>query len=117
MNTSGELITDDPSVISKFRIVAPTIQHIESHRAMLLGAPIGDDDEIDDTLSKKSKSFSAWRVESNNFVPMMFFFSFEKLFQFAKVTVYSALCTMLQKPCFTKIRQHNPRNATAHFKH
>ena len=64
---------------------------------------------------RKSKSFSAWRVESNNFVRMMLF-SFEKLFQSAWVTVYSALCTMLQKPSFTKI-QLNPRNATAHFKH
>ena len=51
--TKCELNTEDPDVISKFRIIAPSILHIRSHQATLLGAPIGDDDEVNEIISKK----------------------------------------------------------------
>ena len=55
--TKCELILEDPDVISKFRIFAPSIMHVRFHQAMLLGAPIGDDDEVNEIISVKIEEF------------------------------------------------------------
>ena len=55
--TKCELITEDPDVISKFRIFAPSIMHVRSHQATLLGAPIGDDDKVNEIISVKIDEF------------------------------------------------------------
>jgi len=48
-----ELVTDDMEVVEKFRVIAPTIIHVNISRANLLGAPIGSLEEIDVVLTKK----------------------------------------------------------------
>jgi hypothetical protein len=48
-----ELITDDPDVLRKFRSVVPQIAHVSTTSAMLLGAPIGGQQCIDDVLQSK----------------------------------------------------------------
>jgi hypothetical protein len=52
-----ELITDDKDVLDKFRSIAPSILHVSTSQAMLLGAPIGSNAAIDTILSKKLLEF------------------------------------------------------------
>jgi hypothetical protein len=52
-----ELVTDDIEVVDKFRAIAPSIIHVSTSKAGLLGAPIGSSDEIDVVLSKKITDF------------------------------------------------------------
>ena len=52
-----ELITDNDDVVDKFRVDAPSILHIKTSQAVLLGAPIGSTEEIDSTLSRKVAEF------------------------------------------------------------
>jgi hypothetical protein len=52
-----ELITDDPDVITRFRSVAPTILHISTCDATLLGAPIGSEAGVETMLSRKISEF------------------------------------------------------------
>ena len=52
-----ELITDDLDVLLKFRAIAPSIQHISVSRSVLLGAPIGNSEGIDASLSNKLVEF------------------------------------------------------------
>jgi len=48
-----ELVTDDLEVVEKFRAIAPSIIHVGTLKASLLGAPIGSSEELDVVLSKK----------------------------------------------------------------
>jgi hypothetical protein len=41
-----EIITDDVKVLQKFKDVAPDIQHADTSLAMLLGAPIGSEQNV-----------------------------------------------------------------------
>jgi len=50
-----EIITDCDDVMQKFRKIAPNIKHVRTASAMLLGAPIGGEQCIDDALSTKLK--------------------------------------------------------------
>ena len=52
-----ELITDNHEVLQKFKAIAPSIQHIDVHHSVLLGAPIGNKVGIDAILSKKLEEF------------------------------------------------------------
>jgi len=52
-----ELVTDDPAVVAKFRVVAPTILHVRTSDATLLGAPVGSKCALDYTLEKKVVEF------------------------------------------------------------
>ena len=52
-----ELITYDLDVLLKFRAISPSIQHISVSRAVLLGAPIGNSEGIDASLSNKLTEF------------------------------------------------------------
>ena len=95
-----ELITDDPSVITKFRIVAPTIQHIEPHQAMLLGAPIGNDGEIDDILSKKIEEFQRLANRIKQLCAHDAFFLLKNCFSLPKLQYILRCAPCLQKPKF-----------------
>ena len=48
-----EVITDDEEVLQKIRDIAPSIQHVSTASAMLLGAPIGGNKSINDVLTDK----------------------------------------------------------------
>jgi len=48
-----ELVTDDEEVVRKFKAVAPAIKHVSTASAMLLGAPIGNQQCIDTVLTTK----------------------------------------------------------------
>ena len=48
-----EIITDNDEVLQKFRDVAPDIKHVKTAPAMLLGAPIGSEQSVDDVLKAK----------------------------------------------------------------
>jgi hypothetical protein len=48
-----EIITDNDDVLQKFRDVAPDIKHVKTAAAMLLGAPIGNEQSVDDVLKAK----------------------------------------------------------------
>jgi hypothetical protein len=51
--TKCEIITDNVEVLQKFRDVAPDIKHVKTAAAMLLGAPIGSEQSVDDVLKAK----------------------------------------------------------------
>ena len=46
-----ELVTNDKEFVKKFRVIAPTIIHVDISQADLLGAPIGSLKEIDVVLT------------------------------------------------------------------
>ena len=48
-----EVITDYKEVLQEIRSIAPNIQHVKTASAMLLDAPIGDTQSVDDVLSAK----------------------------------------------------------------
>ena len=48
-----EVITDDDEVLQKFRDIAPDIRHVKTASALLLGAPIGGRQSVEDVLSAK----------------------------------------------------------------
>jgi len=48
-----EVITDDEEVLQKIRKMAPSIRHVKTASAMLLGAPIGGKQSIDEVLAVK----------------------------------------------------------------
>ena len=48
-----EIITDEDAVITRFKTIAPDIKHVTSASAMLLGAPIGGRQSVDEVLSDK----------------------------------------------------------------
>ena len=52
-----ELVTDDMEVVEKFRAIAPSINHVSTSHADMLGAPIGSLEEIDIVLTKKISDF------------------------------------------------------------
>ena len=47
----NELVTNDLEVVKNFRVIAPTIIHVDISQADLLGAPIGSLKEIDVVLT------------------------------------------------------------------
>lgn len=48
-----ELITDNIDIVNKFRSIAPDMKHVQPSAAMLLGAPIGGEQSIEDVLTAK----------------------------------------------------------------
>jgi hypothetical protein len=48
-----EIITDDDEVLQKVIAIVPGIKHINTTSAMLLGAPIGGDQSVDEVLEAK----------------------------------------------------------------
>jgi len=54
-----ELVTDDPAVVAKFRVVAPTILHVRTSDATLLGAPVGSNCALD-YFGEESRRISAF---------------------------------------------------------
>ena len=48
-----ELITDDVDVVAKFKAIAPDIKHVGTAGAMLLGAPIGSEQSVEEVLKAK----------------------------------------------------------------
>jgi division protein CdvB (Snf7/Vps24/ESCRT-III family) len=48
-----EVITDDDDVVEKFKSVAPEITHVKTSSAMLLGAPVGSEQSVDEVLENK----------------------------------------------------------------
>ena len=52
-----ELVTDDMEVVQKIQTIAPSITHVHTSNAVLLGAPIGSLEEIDVVLTKKISDF------------------------------------------------------------
>jgi hypothetical protein len=48
--TKCEIMTDNVEVLEKYRDVAPGIKHVKTAAAMLLGAPIGSEQSVDDVL-------------------------------------------------------------------
>jgi hypothetical protein len=48
-----EIITDDDEVLQKVIAIVPEIKHINTTSAMLLGAPIGGDQSVDEVLEAK----------------------------------------------------------------
>ena len=52
-----ELITNEPEIVERFRTIAPSILHVNTSKAVLLGAPIGCMEGIDLVLSKKMCEF------------------------------------------------------------
>ena len=50
-----EVITDDDEVMKKFKDVAPDIKQVNMSSAMLLGAPIGNEDSVEEVLDGKLK--------------------------------------------------------------
>ena len=48
-----EVITDDENVLQKIRDIAPSIQHVKTSSAILLSAPIGGNQSIDEVLATK----------------------------------------------------------------
>ena len=48
-----EVITDDEEVLQKISSIAPSIRHVKTASAMLLGAPIGGKESVDEVLAAK----------------------------------------------------------------
>jgi len=48
-----EIITDDIDVLQKFRNFAPDIKHVKPASAILLGAPIGGEQSVDEAFRVK----------------------------------------------------------------
>lgn len=48
-----EIITNDDEVVQKFKAIAPDISHVRPASAMLLGAPIGGEQCVDEILAGK----------------------------------------------------------------
>ena len=103
--TKCELITEDPDVISKFRIFAPSIMHVRSHQATLLGAPIGDDDKGNKIISVKIEVFQrlANRLKQLSGSAHDAFFLQKNCFSF-----------LLSKSITTEVRQFHSRRTVGH---
>jgi len=43
-----EIITDDVDVLQKFRNIAPNVKYVKTSSAILLGAPIGGEQSVDE---------------------------------------------------------------------
>jgi hypothetical protein len=101
--TKCELITEDPDVISKFRIFAPSIMHVRSHQATLLGAPIGDDDKVNEIISVKIDEFQRLANRLKQLSAHDAFFLQKNCFSF-----------LLSKSITTEVRQFHSRRTAGH---
>ena len=54
-------VTDNKSVVDKFRTIAPSIIHVSTSKESPLGAPIGSVEEIDVVLTSKIAEFQRLR--------------------------------------------------------
>ena len=100
-----ELITDDDDVVDKFRADAPSILHIKTSQAVLLGAPIGSTEEIDSTLSRKVAEFQRLTSRLKQLNAHDAFFLLKNCFSLPKLQ-YVLRCA----PCFNSQVLHRYDN-------
>ena len=92
-----ELITDDLEVVSKFQSVAPDIKHVSTASAMLLGAPIGGEQSIDDILSTKLQELQRLSNRLTLLEPHDALFLLKNCFSIPKLTY-----TLRSAPCYSR---------------
>jgi len=97
-----ELVTDDMEVVEKFRVIAPTIIHVNISRANLLGAPIGSLEEIDVVLTKKISEFQRLTSRLKQLCAHDAFFLLKNCFSLPKLQ-YILRCA----PCHNSQVLHN----------
>ena len=100
-----ELITDDDDVVDKFRVDAPSILHIKTSQAVLLGASIGSTEEIDSTLSRKVAEFQRLTSRLKQLNAHDAFFLLKNCFSLPKLQ-YVLRCA----PCFNSQVLHRYDN-------
>ena len=91
-----EIITDDADVVQKVKAIAPAIRHISTASAMLLGAPIGSDQCVDEVLEAKLQELRrlADRVSLLNAHDALFLL--KNCFSIPKLSY-----TLRTSPCYT----------------
>ena len=92
-----ELITDNNDVIEKFKSVAPDIKHVKTSAAMLLGAPIGDEQIIDEVLIAKLHELQRLSQRLLHLNSQDALFLLKNCFSIPKMTY-----TLRSAPCYTR---------------
>lgn len=91
-----EVITDNDETAEKFRLVAPDIKHIKSSAAMLLGAPIGDEQSVDDILASKLQDLRRFSTRLQLLNAHDALFLLKNCFAIPKLTY-----TLRSSPCYS----------------
>lgn len=98
VNTSKcEIITDDEEVVGMFKLVAPDIKHVKASAAMLLGAPIGDVQSVDEVLTVKLFELRRLSDRLSHLNAHDALFLLKNCFTIPKLT-YTLRCA----PCYTR---------------
>jgi hypothetical protein len=93
--TKCEIITDNVEVLQKFRDVAPDIKHVKTAAAMLLGAPIGSEQSVEDVLQAKLEELRRLSNRLSLLHAHDALFFIEELFQHSKANVHSTRRALL----------------------
>jgi hypothetical protein len=92
-----EIITDNVEVLQKFRNVAPDIKHVKTASAMLLGAPNGGEQSVDDVLKAKLQELHRLSNRLSLFHAHDALFRLKNCFSISKLT--NTLCSA---HCYTR---------------
>jgi hypothetical protein len=91
-----EIITDDITVVDRFRQIAPSIIHTRCKDALLLGAPVGNYEAVTTVLQTKLSQFKCLTERLVNFNAHDAFFLLRNCFALPKL-----LYTLRSAPCFS----------------
>jgi len=92
-----EVITDDHQVAERFRFLAPDIKHVRKSAAMLLGAPIGDEQSIDAVLAAKLEDLQRFSKRLQLLTAHDALFLLKNCFAIPKLTY-----TLRSAPCYSR---------------
>jgi len=109
-----EIITNSDEVLLKFREIAPNIKRVRTASAMLLGAPIGGEQCIDDILQTKLKEL---RRLSDSVVTQCSRRALSPQKLFHKIVIHTSYCSMLLAPIARRIRHRNPFHTASCYEH
>ena len=101
-------------VVQKIQIIAPSITHFHASNAVLLGAPDWQLERNRRRLDEEDLRLPAVGLQTKTALCARRLVSIEELFQSAQVAIHLALCTLLQRPGSSHLRQLDSRHAAVH---